>query len=283
MKRMNKELKILLPVILSMLIGVAAATTAHASGDTVTHGNTTYYNGKIANRLYYSNRSKKHIYAWNKSHTKVLYDLKRYQESTWLKSAKTIITKGGKKAVYYRIERFNTGKYNLKWMRKRAYVWHGNLVKGHYPSYTNSIYNNSIYDMFKNDKEYSQYINQSPSQKLTKNITSMFPNTPVSLKLSKQAQFGTDPIKNSVDFSDITNFDNLPSIITFKGASKYINSYKLTDNQKFNYIKNYLNNKLDSKVRNSLNNYRMGIFYNNIDPHSMDQDTYYSFYLVENS
>lgn len=76
----------------------------------------------------YPTQANKNIYMWNRSHTKIIDNLKNHPKDTWTVLSSVLLQSGKKKAVYYHIAKDT----------EAGYVWRGYLSKGHNPRY---IYN----------------------------------------------------------------------------------------------------------------------------------------------
>ncbi len=107
-------------------------------------------------------------YMWNFSHTKRIHKLNNYKYTEWNLYSAISITTNHNKAIYYKISNADGSIRGLVYHR---YVTRA-LAKD-----VNS---------FNTDAEYVNYLQTAPSQKLSRQILKLFPNTKVSLNLSKQ-------------------------------------------------------------------------------------------------
>ncbi|PAK78495.1 hypothetical protein [Lentilactobacillus parakefiri] len=107
-------------------------------------------------------------YMWNFKHTKRIHKLNNYKYTEWnLYSAVSVITKRGK-GIYYKISNADQSV--------RGLVYHKYV--------TRALAKNV--NSFTSDAEYINYLKTAPSQKLARQILKLFPNSQVSLDLSKQ-------------------------------------------------------------------------------------------------
>lgn len=107
-------------------------------------------------------------YMWNFKHTKRIHKLNNYKYTEWnLYSAVSITTKHGK-GIYYKISNADQSV--------RGLVYHKYV--------TRALAKNV--NSFTSDAEYINYLKTAPSQKLARQILKLFPNSQVSLDLSKQ-------------------------------------------------------------------------------------------------
>lgn len=112
---------------------------------------------------------------WNSTHTKKIGNLKNQTYSRWFVEKVYTKKKNGKVVSYY----YQAVKQNSN--RKKKYlIWSG---------YLNKAISKSP-EKFKTDSEYSNYIQTADSQRLTRAILRLFPNTQVSLKLSQLSNDG---------------------------------------------------------------------------------------------
>lgn len=112
---------------------------------------------------------------WNVKHTKKIGNMKNYPYSRWMVEKVYIKKKNGKVASYYyqAIKQNSNGK-------KKYLMWSGYLNK----AITKTP------NQFKTDAAYSNYIQTADSQRLTRAILKLFPNTQVSVKLSQLSNDG---------------------------------------------------------------------------------------------
>ena len=128
---------------------------------------------------------------WNIKHTKKIGDLKDQPYSRWLVEKVYTKKRNGKVISYY----YQAVNQNSK-KKKQALIWSG---------YLNKAITKAPRE-FQTDAEYSKYIQNVDSQRLTRAILKLFPNTQVSLKLSQLADDGATyaPLKLP-GFKDIIN------------------------------------------------------------------------------
>ncbi|KRK47361.1 hypothetical protein FC96_GL002480 [Secundilactobacillus kimchicus JCM 15530] len=112
---------------------------------------------------------------WNAHHTAKLHNLKNYPGALWNLSRSVKMTYRGKSSIYYKITSENK--------KVSGYVWRGYLTN--YNKWSPVFGVNS--PLLTDDASYTQYLNESPQQKLAKAVIALFPNTPVSLDLSRYA------------------------------------------------------------------------------------------------
>ncbi|GHP13579.1 hypothetical protein YK48G_10040 [Lentilactobacillus fungorum] len=201
-------------------------------------------------RPFHLTNFKKNVYAWNLNHTRKLYNLRNYPNTSWHLSRSVILTKNNKKSVYYYVGAATpNGKSNAQ-----GYVWRGYLKAGYNPNY--KVWNNLDITGFLNDEDYQNYLNQSPSQSLTRQVLNLFPNTALSLNLSKVVANGPDDSKYRQEFTNI--------FTDKKVNDSFYHSYsnQTTDQQKLTAIKRALDEAgYTTQKRESLTGYKIGIYY----------------------
>lgn len=131
-------------------------------------------------------------YIWNYQHTKKLHNVKNYRYTTWSVTNAFTRKSKGKTSVYYKVYSANK--------RIKGLVWSGYLTKAVA----------TPLDKFTTDSQYLSYINSNPSQRLTKALLKLFPNSSVSLSLSNsvEAITASKPIQNP-NFTDFLSFSDL--------------------------------------------------------------------------
>ncbi|MBS1005081.1 hypothetical protein JK163_01950 [Levilactobacillus brevis] len=164
-------------------INVSAKTTYQYSYKT-NQGDSVPYFTKTA-------RVRKGGAIWNIDHTKKIGDLKNQPYSRWLVERVYTKKKNGKVISYY----YQVVKQNSNGKKKRL-IWSG---------YLNKAITKSPKE-FKTDAEYANYIRSTDSQRLTRAILKLFPNTQVSVELSKAITNGPSYIPTKLDgFSSVIN------------------------------------------------------------------------------
>lgn len=221
-----------------------------------------------ANDTYYKVKNpKKSISLWNKKHTKKVYNLKMIPNRTWSKSATLILKHGKSNVKYYYVNGF---KANNK-TTISGYIWNGYLQKGLATDLLTSNFTGLQY--FSSTKDYRQYIQDSPSQAITREIIKLFPNSKVTLDLSQIStakggyyvntkDYNPTHLKLSLKTTNYKNFKAFPDVV------KYLNqSYQSSTKTRITKISKLLAaDGYDSAKRAQLKNYEIGI---NIFDHSM--------------
>lgn len=203
-----------------------------------------------SSKPFHTKKPKQNAYLWNAKHTKKLHNLKNYPNSFWTRAKTVILRKHNKSAVYYYVAGVTPkGTSNLY-----GYVWRGYLKPGYNPNY--KVWNGLDVNYFLNDKDYQCYINQSPSQSLSRKVLKLFPGTRLSLKLSQLTAYG----------STLSDFQKqFTAVIINKNANYafYNPRGKVTSaNEKLSAIKSAFNAAgYDSQKRSALNGYQIGIYY----------------------
>ncbi|MCY9806083.1 D-alanyl-D-alanine carboxypeptidase [Lentilactobacillus senioris] len=209
-------------------------------------------------------------YMWNWKHSKVRHNLKNYPGVNWTRSESVVMQHGNKKAVYYYLTGNTTGNGRLI----SGYVWRGYLQKGLNPDHTGQ---NLVYpEQFPSTENYVDYVNTNHTQKLTKQIAALFPNTPIDLNLSQIAIYNYGSIDEFIIGDE--DIDPMPTtgykdIISFRPISyKLWQNSNLSDTQKLALVKTELN-KLGytANKRAKLKDYYLGIYLidNISDPYDM--------------
>lgn len=251
-------------IILSLVVGVTMMTlNAKAdSGYTVVKKIV----GNNPNSAYHLTNKSKNVYLWNSQHTKVKANLKHYKNYSWrYYDQSVILSHNSKKSVYYYVQGITPN--GNEGSKLQGIIWHGHLTPGVNPNYKQL--NNINYRYFNTDTEYLNYIKKSPSQKLTREVLKLFPNTQLSIKLTKAAN-GASPW----DWSSPT-VDGYKNILEFPTVQRYFNKrfYKpsISDNTRFKLIKDGLDKSYSQTKRSALNQYQIGIYYYN-NPHRLIDD-----------
>lgn len=222
--------------------------------------------GNNPDSAYHLTNASKNAYLWNSNHTKVKANLKNYKNYSWrYYDQKVILSHHSKKSVYYYIQGITPNGNEAS--KIRGIVWHGYLTPGVNPNYKQL--NNIDYRYFNTDTEYLNYIKKSPSQELTRKVLKLFPNTQLSIKLTKAAN-GSSPWAWSSP-----TVDGYHDILEFPTVQRYFNKrfYKpnISDNTRFKLIKDGLDKSASQTKRNALEQYQIGIYYYN-NPHRLIDD-----------
>lgn len=269
---MNKLKKITVIALASLAItGVGLATQhlpAQASSGYKVEKVTT--NSSLLGQTYHVKNKSQKVYLWNKTRTKAKANLKHYKNYTWLYNGKSaILSHNGKKSVYYYVSSYDPARKGTTIV---GMVWHGYLARGFNTNY--KVLNDVSPFRFMNTKEYMNYIKQSPSQKVTREILKLFPDTKVSLKLTQ-------------DFAQYESLNNLgySKVLSFPTATKYMDHImyqkNVSDATRVKLVKSALNKAgYTQSKRNSMKNYKIGIFYFN-NPKNQTFDDYPGFVLAK--
>lgn len=166
------------------------------------------------------------VTVWNASHTKSVANLKTFANVTWKSTATATFTHGTSKALYYRVSAWNASKTKFV----TGYVWRGFVKQG----LAKDIYTQSrvTLNVFPTTTDYTNYINNSKSQAISKSILKLFPNSPVNLELTRLAaskygyfSYDGDGVNPSVASSlystaDFTNLKSFPKITKYLSESR---------------------------------------------------------------
>ena len=258
-----KKTNALLLAATTLGLGFAAFTTTHT--ETAHAAYYSWSKTKAYSRVWPLKQKKSGTtaYMWNDHHTAKLHNLKNYPGALWNLSRSVKMTYRGKSSFYYKITSENK--------KVSGYVWRGYLTNYNKWSPVYGIYSPLLTD----DKSYSQYLNQSPQQKLAKAVLALFPNTPVSLDLSKYAigQAATSMLKGPVTSGD--GFSSKTDLLTSGETLYYLingspktGTIGITTQDRLNKIKEELDQLgYTAEKRASLSGkWRLGIcFYDHID------------------
>lgn len=241
---------------LSAGIGMSIATTASASSYTITK--TKSYDTRS---FYHAKNSKANVYLWNKTHTKKLHNLKNYPNTSWVVSSSVVMRHNGKNALYFSVTASSPNKLYAKPVT--GYVWHSYLSKGYNRHY--SLWNNLPTAGFTSDSDYLTYINQSPSQSLTKQVLQLFPNSKLSLKLSgyvNDRSIAENGFITSASFTDYFTNALIPK--TTNQAFYHYSQDNQSENTRLATIKKALETEgYTAAKRASMSDYQIGIYYQN--------------------
>ena len=233
------------------LLGIGVASQPSAANASSYKVEKVTTNNSISENPYHVKNKSQNVYLWNSTRTKAKANLKNYKNYSWLYNGKSaVISHNGKKAVYYYVSSYDPTR---KGTTKVGMVWHGYLDRGFNTNY--KALNDANPFRFMSDKEYMNYIKQSPSQQITREVLQLFPNAKVSLKLTQ----------NFIQYENLNNL-GYSKVLTFPTATKYMDHilYKnnVSDTTRINLIKSALNKAgYTQSKRNSLNGYEIGVFY----------------------
>ncbi|AQW21773.1 hypothetical protein PL11_007530 [Lentilactobacillus curieae] len=190
----------------------------------------------------------KSAYLWNYSHTKRLHNIKNYPNSDWYVHYASVKRYGGNPNVYYRVSSANNPKI-------KGLIWSGYLYR---------LLAKPL-SSFKTDQEYQHYINTNRSQRLAKAIVALFPNSKVSLSLSKIKSNFIESNNVSPDFGNLINFNNLQPLSS-NSTNNNINTYLiktagLAITPRIKHISQIMaEHGYTPSKRASMGNYSIGIF-----------------------
>lgn len=261
----KRQIKFLMLLTSSLIIGLATTMiyTSADSGYTIVKKIV----GNHPNSAYHLTNRSKNTYLWNSNHTKVKANLKHFKNYSWrYYDQSVILSHNSKKSVYYYVQGITPN--GNEGSKLQGIVWHGYLAPGVNPNYQQL--NNINFRYFNNDKEYLSYIQKSPSQKLTREVLKLFPNTQLSIQLTKAAGGAS-----AWDFNDPT-VKGYKDVLEFPTVQRYFNKrfYKqnISDNKRFKLIKSALDKSgYNQTKRVALGQYQIGIYYYN-NPHRLITD-----------
>lgn len=258
-----KKIKVLLGLAVAIAGITAFSTTeAHASSYTITKTKT--YTNRF---IYHAKSTTKNAYIWNKTHTKKLHNLKNYPNTTWVGNYSVVMKHNGKSALYFNVAA-NTpnNKKNVT-----GYVWHSYLTKGYNRNY--SHWNNLWLDGFTSDADYLSYINKSNSQSLTKNVLNLFPNSHLSLNLSRYVETPSKLVDNAASFNNSFSGKIMLSDVNQEFLHQSGDT-TTTDADRLQSIKQDLeDNGYNAQKRATLKDYDIGIFYQNTNKYYNDDNS----------
>jgi len=206
---------------------------------------------------YYVKNPRKSVIVWNGNHTKKLANLKTYPNTVWTSRYGHVLQHGKTKGLYVKITGYRSGNGAFL----AGWVYRGHLTKGINPRFYLQKF--VWLDNFKTERQYNAYIQHSPSQQLTKDIVALFPQSPVSLKLSdiSSNQYMGDHSDWFTDSDDQPDSSQFKDVYDFKKINQYLYHHAtLTDKQKLAYVKRQLAKAgYTTKRRATLKGYRLGI------------------------
>ncbi|WP_125008988.1 D-alanyl-D-alanine carboxypeptidase [Lentilactobacillus kosonis] len=187
-------------------------------------------------------------YIWNYSHTKRIHNIKNYPSSNWYVNYASIKKYGNKSSVYYRVVS-NSGKV-------KGLIWSGYLTRilALEP------------DSFNSEASFDNYMQTNRSQRLSREIMKLFPNSKLSLDLTKATQ-GVNPNHpfKTNKYTDVINIGDLQPT----GSTDELNNigWKLSQTSgdpitpRINYVKQVLeDNGYTAQKRNSMSDYYLGLY-----------------------
>jgi len=181
-----------LALISAVGVGVGLISQVSASAKTTYQYDYKPYQGGSVPYFTKASKVSKGGVIWNVKHTKKIGDLKDQPYSRW--SVEKVYSKriNGKVVSYY----YQVVKQNGNG-KSKALIWSGYLNKAiaKFPK------------QFKTDGEYLKYIKTADSQRLTRAILKLFPNTQVSLNLSSMTSNGY--IGKTPGFTQVINLSKL--------------------------------------------------------------------------
>ncbi|WP_268912842.1 hypothetical protein [Lentilactobacillus sp. SPB1-3] len=211
--------------------------------------------------VYHAKSFSNNAYVWTHlNHKEKAANLKNYPNSSWASLGTIILKHNGKNSVYYAIS-------NVSPVSKKSvtgYVWSGYLANGYNPNFSKV---NTIELHNASNTDYNRFIKQSPSQELTRQVLSLFPNSKVDVKASIYSLYQDDANKPS------------GNVLNFKDVNKYLNSLNnKTTSQRVSDIKSML-----LKHNVDLNaNYTIGIRLTNFTFRKNIEDQQQGLVLIEN-
>lgn len=264
---MKGTLKLML-VIGGLVLGLVGLTNTEVSAKSHTNDYQIVATKFLRNNLYtYNNHGSfhvksqyknKNVYVWNKSHTKVLYNMKDFPNSTLSVIIRQTYAHKNKRSVYYAAF-IDTPKG-----KSSAYgrIWRGYLANGYNRNY--KVWNYLSTVGFTNDQDYLNYIHQSPSQAVTRAVLKLFPNSKLSLELSSLGQFNSDAgagADSSVFDKDFKDRLNLRKVATYLGPSTEPKEPNLTTQQRITKIKQTLTKEgFTASKRQAMGDYVIGVY-----------------------
>lgn len=221
---MKKIVKFL--AITTAVIGVSLAGRVSASAKTTYQYSYTCDNGGVL---------------WNTKHTKKIGNMKDYPYSRWL--VKKVYTKKRNSKVvgyYYYVKNQNNKKQGL--------VWSGYLNKALAQTP----------NQFKSDAKYLNYIQKVDSQRLTRAILKLFPNTQVSVKLSSLTANGY--IGKTPGYTKVVNLGKLPSSSGTIATSLWDTSAQPVKSRVEKFERQLSEAGYSSSIRSKMTSGRLGIY-----------------------
>lgn len=199
----------------------------------------------------YLKNFKKTTYLWNSKHTKKIIKLNNYPSMTWTQSYTATVRHNGKDKKYYKVLGYPNNNQSKKMIE--GYVEVDNMKLGYNPNHKQLPY--STVNEFNNTSEYTNYLKTHKSQKLSREIMKLFPNSNPDLKLSKIAveNYDSDYEKGSTKgYSDIISFPDI--------QNKLYKNEKTSTATKIKIIKKELAKEgYTAKKRAAMSNYKLGI------------------------
>ncbi len=129
-----------------------------------------YHKAQVGAVPYKAKLASHSAYLWNYRHTKKLHNLKNYPNSNWYVFYAKVKNYTGKRAVYYYVGASSNFKV-------KGWIWSGYLTRLLAKSPAN----------FTSESTFINYVKTDRSQRLTRAILKLFPNSQLKLDLSKAA------------------------------------------------------------------------------------------------
>lgn len=235
---MKKIVKFL--AITTAVIGVSLASRVSASAKTTYQYSYTCDNGGVP---YFTRTAKVSNggVLWNTKHTKKIGNMEDYPYSRWL--VKKVYTKKRNSKVvgyYYYVKNQNNKKQGL--------VWSGYLNKALAQTP----------NQFKSDAKYLNYIQKVDSQRLTRAILKLFPNTQVSVKLSSLTANGY--IGKTPGYTKVVNLGKLPSSSGTIATSLWDTSAQPVKSRVEKFERQLSEAGYSSSIRSKMTSGRLGIY-----------------------
>lgn len=223
-------------------------------------------NGQLNSSEWHTRYTDRNIYLWNKAHTVKRLNLKNYPNTSWGTPSTSYITYYRGKAYIYANGTTPAGHSFIGW------AWIGGFLTGYNNNYR--VGNDGGGD-FVSDQDYQNYVNESPSQWLTRNILKLFPNCKLSWDLSEDVEDGVnslDDISDGYADNDNTAFSDFKPIDGEFVKYFYINETpNVTMQQRLTKITAGLDRiGYNSSKRLSLRGYEIGIYFHGVE---LDDDT----------
>ncbi|GAY73464.1 hypothetical protein [Lentilactobacillus kosonis] len=186
---MNKKItSILATGLLATGLGlVAQQSAAHASNyawiSSKTYVSTSAYKVKVTG---------KSAYMWNWNHTKKLHNLRNYPRTTWYVQRSVKLRHNGRNLIYWQVKNTSGRVIGYVW---RQYFAPGGVKGSNIQASNNNSQNSNtfsmsdipIFDNYKSDQDYLNFIKYSPNQNGARLILKALPNASLSLNLSRYA------------------------------------------------------------------------------------------------
>ncbi len=167
---MNR-LKLTLIILFTAIFGFIIISDNKAQSSTIpANYSFNYHKAQVGAVPYKAKSVSRSAYLWDYHHTKKLHNLKNYPNSNWYVFYAKVKNYTGKRAVYYYVG----ASSNLK---VKGWVWSGYLTRLLAKSPAN----------FTSESAFINYVQTDRSQRLTRALLKLFPNSQLKLDLSKAA------------------------------------------------------------------------------------------------